>query len=81
MNCGFSECSGDAKISSNVRAVFHRHAALEPPNLINVQTFDHVVYLYGLVDTEFERQLAGSVALDTPGVARVVNSISVNNIS
>lgn len=76
--CGFGGCPGDAEITANVRALFSRHPVLEPPNLLNVQTLDHVVYLYGLVDTDFEREIAESVALQAPGVASVVNSIGLS---
>jgi osmotically-inducible protein OsmY len=77
--CGFSGCPGDATITANVRALFDRHPALQPPNLLSVQTLDHVVYLSGVVDTDLERQMAQSVALEAPGVVRVVNSIGVSN--
>jgi osmotically-inducible protein OsmY len=76
--CGFAGCLGDAGITSQVHARFVLHPVLEPPNLISVQTLDGVVYLYGLVDTVFERELAAEVALQTPGVARVVNSIGIS---
>jgi osmotically-inducible protein OsmY len=76
--CGFAGCMGDAGIASQVRARLVLHPVLEPPNSISVQTLDGVVYLYGLVDTVFERELAGEVALETPGVARVVNSIGIS---
>jgi len=76
--CGFEGCPGDAGITSRVHARLVLHPVLEPPNLISVQTLDGVVYLYGLVDTVFERELAGEVALQTPGVARVVNSIGIS---
>jgi len=76
--CGFRGCAGDAEIRANIQASIDHNPALGP-NLITVQTLDHVVYLYGLVDTDFERQLAESAALDTPGAARVVSSIAVNN--
>jgi len=69
---------GDAGVTSQVHARLDLHPALQPPNLITVQTFDGVVYLYGLVDTVFERELAGAVARETPGVARVVNSIGIS---
>ncbi|MGO8855829.1 MAG: BON domain-containing protein [Steroidobacteraceae bacterium] len=78
MKCGFDGCPGDAEITANVRALFSQHPVLEPPNLLNVQTLDHVVYLYGLVDTDFEREIAESVALQAPGVASVVNSIGLS---
>jgi osmotically-inducible protein OsmY len=76
--CGFRGCPGDAKITAEVRALFQQHPILEPPNLLTVQTLDHVVYLYGLVDTDYEREIAESVALQAPGAARVVNSIGIS---
>lgn len=75
---GFEECPGDATIASAVEARLSRHPVLEPPNLLRVQTHDRVVYLYGLLDTDLERELAESVALETPGVRRVVNSIGIS---
>src|SRR5258708_5030652 len=77
--CGFAGCAGDQRITRDVQALFEEHPALEPPNLIDVRTLDHVVYLNGVVDTDLERQLAESVAAGAPGVARVVNSIGLNN--
>jgi osmotically-inducible protein OsmY len=77
--CGLDGCAGDAQITAEVRALFNQHAVLEPPNLIGIQTLDHVVFLTGLVDTDFERRIALSVALEASGVTRVVNSIEVRN--
>ena len=74
--CGVVGCPGDAQITAAVRAQFRLHPALEPPNLLHVQTLDHVVYLTGQVDTEVERSLAQSLALSVAGVNRVVNSIN-----
>lgn len=74
--CGFRGCSGDANITANVQAQFRQHPALEPPNLLHVQTLDRVVYLTGQVDTELERSLAESLARNVAGVKRVVNSIN-----
>jgi osmotically-inducible protein OsmY len=76
--CGFGECPGDADITTAVEARLSRYSALEPPNLLRVQTHDHIVYLYGLVDTALEREMAESVAVDTPGVKKVVNSIGIS---
>jgi osmotically-inducible protein OsmY len=76
--CGFAGCPGDERITRDVQALLNQHPALEPPNLIAVQTLDHVVYLHGLVDTDLERQLAESVAAGAQGVARVVNSIGLS---
>jgi len=79
--CGFRGCPGDAQISSEVQALFQQHSALEPPNLISVQTLNHVVYLYGIVATDLQRQLAEAVAASAPGVVKVVNSIGLDNIT
>jgi hypothetical protein len=76
--CGFAGCLGDAKITAAVQALFDQHPVLEPPNLLTVRTLDRVVYLSGVVDTDFERQMAESVALEAKGVARVVNSIGIS---
>jgi osmotically-inducible protein OsmY len=35
------------------------------------------VYLYGLVDTDYQRQIAESVARQVPGVSKVINSIGL----
>jgi osmotically-inducible protein OsmY len=75
--CGFGGCPGDANITADVRALFNQYPALEPPNLVYVQTLDHVVYLTGQVNTDTERVLAKSVALQVAGVTQVVNSINL----
>ncbi|HWJ34631.1 MAG TPA: BON domain-containing protein [Steroidobacteraceae bacterium] len=77
--CGFGGCPGDATITTEVQALFDQHPVLQPPNLVYVRTLDHVVYLNGLVDTDSQRQLAQSIALEATGVARVVNSIGISN--
>ena len=76
--CGFGGCPGDAEIKAQVSTLLAQYPALEPPNLLQVQSLDHVVYLHGIVDTEYERLLAQSVALQAPGVARVVNFIGLS---
>jgi osmotically-inducible protein OsmY len=76
--CGFAGCAGDAQITADVRALINHHPALEAPNTIRLQTMDHVVYLYGQVDTELERSMAESSAHAVPGVRRVVDSISLS---
>jgi osmotically-inducible protein OsmY len=73
--CGFEGCPGDAKIAADVSAAFTHHAELQPPNLIDVQAINGVVYLYGLVDTDYQLQMAELVAHQVPGVTKVVNSI------
>jgi osmotically-inducible protein OsmY len=76
--CGLAGCPDDERITREVQALFSQRPALEPPNLIDVKTLDHVVYLNGLVDTDLERQLAESVAAGAKGVRRVINSIGLS---
>lgn len=78
--CGFRGCPGDADLTAEVRAQLDQYPALEAPNTVRVQTLDRVVYLYGQVDTDLERQLAESVAREAAGGARVVDSIAVSNV-
>jgi osmotically-inducible protein OsmY len=77
-DCGFAGCAGDAKITANVRTLFDQHPGLGPPNSIEVQTLDHVVYLHGLVGAGLESSTAESVAHQAPGVTKVVNLIAVS---
>lgn len=72
--CGFHGCSGDAKISAAILARFRQHSELEP-NAINVQTLDHMVYLYGVVSSSLEIDTAESIARKVSGVQGVVNSV------
>jgi hypothetical protein len=75
--CGFAGCPGDAKITADVEAEFRRYADLSPPNLLNVRTLDHVVYLSGMTSTGLQRDHAEEVARQASDGARVVDSIGV----
>jgi hypothetical protein len=75
--CGFRGCPGDAKITADVLAKFSQRLDLEP-NVISVQTLDHVVYLYGLVSSSLEISTAESIARMVPGVTGVVNSVAAD---
>jgi osmotically-inducible protein OsmY len=76
--CGLVGCSGDAKLSTDVRTLFDQHPELGAPNLIDVRTVDHVVYLNGTVSEGMQRREAEAVALQARGVTRVVNLIAVS---
>ena len=73
--CGFGGCPDDRQITTAVRGVIHEYPELQGVNTIRVQTLNHVVYLYGQVDTEVERWTAQQAALSVKGVDRVVDSI------
>jgi osmotically-inducible protein OsmY len=75
-SCGFAGCPRDAQITADIQALIRQHPAIEAPNSVRVSTIDQVVYLYGQVDTEGERETAESLAREVAGVRRVVDSIS-----
>jgi osmotically-inducible protein OsmY len=75
--CGFAGCAGDAQTTANVEAQFRQHADLSAPNLLNVQTLDHVVYLSGLVSSGLQRDDAEEAAREASDGARIVDTISV----
>lgn len=74
--CG-AGCPGDARISAAVRARLGQHTELLAPNRVYVSTLDGVVYLSGEVATDLQRDTAEAVARETPGVPRVVDTISL----
>ena len=76
--CESGGCSSDAKITTNVQALFQQHPDLGPPNLIRVETRDSVVYLSGVVSAGEFSEAAESVAHEAPGVRRIVNTISIS---
>jgi osmotically-inducible protein OsmY len=75
--CGGGACGTDDAITSNVRSLLDQHTEFGAPRSIEVQTIDRVVYLNGLVNDGLERGIAESIALQAPGVTKVVNSIAV----
>jgi osmotically-inducible protein OsmY len=75
--CGSAGCAQDAKTTANVEAQFREHADLSPPNLLNVQTLGHVVYLSGLVSSGLQRDGAEEVAREASDGARIVDTIGV----
>jgi osmotically-inducible protein OsmY len=77
--CGLGECSADAKISAEVRALLAQSPSLGGPNQIRVQTIRGVVYLRGLVSTPYQIAEAGSIAEQAAGVIDVQNQLAIDN--
>jgi osmotically-inducible protein OsmY len=77
--CGLEGCPGDAKITAKVQAALNQHADLGPPDSIEVQTLNHVVYLNGLVYDGLAKRTAVSVTKQVAGVTDIVNNIAVNH--
>jgi osmotically-inducible protein OsmY len=75
--CGIEGCAGDRKITADVRAAFDQNQELGPPNSINVETVNHVVYLTGHVSEGVMRSIAESAARKVQGVTRVEDTIYV----
>jgi osmotically-inducible protein OsmY len=76
--CGWHGCPGDQAISTQVRSLLQQHPALGPPNHVDVQTSDGVVFLSGRVATDLQRETAATVAREASGVREVVNSIALS---
>jgi|HubBroStandDraft_1064217.scaffolds.fasta_scaffold35520_2 osmotically-inducible protein OsmY len=69
----------DEAITSRVNSGIAEHPELIGTNAIRIQTINGTVYLYGHVDTPTERQLAESIASNTPEVRSVVDSVRLSN--
>ena len=76
--CGTPQCTADAKISDDVRALLAQSPAFGA-NQINVQTVHGVVYLRGLVSTPSLIGEAGSIAEQAAGVTDVRNLLYIDN--
>jgi osmotically-inducible protein OsmY len=76
--CGLSGCPGDARITADIRAKLYSRPDIFDGD-ISVQTLDRIVYLYGIVDTDVERIEVIATARSAPGVADVVDSLTIRN--
>ena len=76
--CSDRTCAADADTTATVSAAIAAHPDLGPPGLLQVWTVNHVVYLSGVVNSGYQRSVAESLASQTDGVTKVVNSISVS---
>jgi osmotically-inducible protein OsmY len=76
--CTGSGCTPDDATTAAVNAAISAHADLGPPSQIQVSTIHRVVYLTGIVDTGYQRSIAGTLAAKTDGVTKVVNSIGLS---
>ena len=66
----------DEKIEDQVKNHL-RHEPVYKFNDVDVKTFNGVVQLNGFVNTEDQKRRAGELAEQVPGVAQVVNNISL----
>jgi osmotically-inducible protein OsmY len=74
--CTPANCADDAAITARIEAALRANAAIATWD-IRVQTINHTVYLYGIVDTNVQRSFIEETAQETPGVEKIVNSISI----
>jgi osmotically-inducible protein OsmY len=74
-----AKTADDANIATSIETALDAYPTLGETSSIQVQSIDRVVYLHGLVDTYPLKALVQSVAAQTPGVDRVVNSLELRN--
>jgi osmotically-inducible protein OsmY len=77
--CAPESCSGDARITADVSAVFSKHAEFVPPGTVRVQTINGIVYLNGQVNSEMERRSAEALVRQVANVKDVVNSLDARS--
>jgi osmotically-inducible protein OsmY len=75
--CTTPACVSDTKLTAAVQEQLSQHRELAAPNHVYVKSKNGVVYLSGQVATDVQRETAESTARATPGVSKVVNSISL----
>jgi osmotically-inducible protein OsmY len=75
--CATSSSPADANTAAAVKASLAQHPELAPPNMVYVQVRNGVAYLSGQVATDLQRETAAAAARSTPGVKRVVDTISL----
>ncbi len=66
----------DNRITAQVKSELSREPVYKF-NDVDVKTFDGIVQLSGFVNSEDQKQRAESIAQNTSGVSRVVNSITL----
>ncbi|MDF1755788.1 MAG: BON domain-containing protein [Verrucomicrobiales bacterium] len=67
----------DVEISEDISAAVARDAYLQSADIIP-QTKSAHAHLYGMVDSEFEKQRAGKIAANQKGVVHVANYLTVS---
>ena len=67
----------DEKIRAEVQKQIDERPSLKFYG-VSVRTVDHVVYLEGLVDTNFDRSQAEAIARAVPGVTKVYDKLVLN---
>jgi osmotically-inducible protein OsmY len=69
----------DAQVRAEVRQRINERPQLRFDN-IDVQSFDHNVYLYGVVDSRGDSEQAEAIAHTVPSVKKIYNGISVSGV-
>jgi osmotically-inducible protein OsmY len=75
--CSSAGCAADEQVATEVQTSLDSHPELGPPGQIQVAALNRVVYLYGTVSNDLQRAVARSVAIESSGDAKIVNSIQV----
>jgi len=78
-SCKDHPCTPDEKLIEAVKGNIRQHSALLTDQ-IRVQAEDGTIYLYGRVSTNVELVEVEDVAKSTPGVKKVINLCSIENV-
>ena len=74
----FQEITDDAKITSTIKTEYFKDELVHSIR-INVDTHRGVVTLHGYADHQEEATRAINIALDTPGVTKVISNLVIEN--
>ena len=75
--CGGADCTADAQTTAAVQFSLDQQAEFGPPGQLQVETLNHVVFLYGSVADDLQLADARTVAMNAGGGAKIVSSIGV----
>jgi osmotically-inducible protein OsmY len=74
--CAPENCTTDAQIKKDASELMSQHREFGPPGTVHVQVINGVVYLTGLVDSDFEVRNAEAVARQVANVKDVENNLA-----
>ena len=72
-----ADLADSAALSARVAYRLAHDTSLDTPILLSVQARNHVVFIYGTVSSESQRELAASLAAATQGVEQVKNLMTL----
>lgn len=74
--CAPENCTTDAQIKKDASDLMGQHREFGPPGTVHVQVINGVVYLTGLVDSDFEVRNAEALVRQVANVKDVENNLA-----